>query len=96
MGPAISARPIHPGDGQLVGLSTYTGYTWNERAMLSLAIVDVAQSAPGTEVTIVWGEEKGGTAKPTVEPHAQVEVRATVGPAPYGEVARTAYRPRSA
>ena len=83
-------------DGKLVGLSTYTGYTWNERAMLSLAIVDVAHSEPGTEVTIVWGEEKGGTAKPTVEPHAQIEVRATVGPAPYSEVARTAYRPRSA
>ena len=82
--------------GKVVGLSTYTGYTCNERAMLSLAIVDVAQSEPGTEVTIVWGEEKGGTAKPTVEKHAQIEIRAIVGPAPYGEVARTAYRPNAA
>jgi glycine cleavage system aminomethyltransferase T len=79
-----------------VGLSTYTGYTSNERAMLSLAIVDVAFSEPGTEVTVVWGEEKGGTTKPTVERHAQVEIRATVGPVPYSEVARTAYRPKSA
>lgn len=82
--------------GKRVGLSTYTGYTCNERAMLSLAIVDVAESEPGTEVTVVWGEEKGGTAKPTVERHVQVEIRATVGPVPYGEVARTAYRPSSA
>lgn len=81
--------------GKRVGLSTYTGYTCNERAMLSLAIVDVAESEPGTEVTVVWGEEKGGTAKPTVERHVQVEIRATVGPVPYGEVARTAYRPSS-
>jgi hypothetical protein len=64
--------------------------------MLSLAIVDEADSEPGTEVTVVWGEEKGGTSKPTVERHTQVEIRATVGPVPYGEVARTAYRPKSA
>jgi glycine cleavage system aminomethyltransferase T len=82
--------------GKRVGLSTYTGYTCNERAMLSLAIVDVAVSEPGNEVTVVWGEEKGGTTKPTVERHAQIEIRATVGPVPYGEVARTAYRPKSA
>jgi glycine cleavage system aminomethyltransferase T len=81
--------------GKRVGLSTYTGYTFNERAMLSLAIVNVAESEPGTEVTVVWGEEKGGTTKPTVERHVQVEIRATVGPVPYGEVARTAYRPGS-
>jgi vanillate/3-O-methylgallate O-demethylase len=83
-------------NGKRVGLSTYTGYTANERAMLSLAIVDVGVSEPGTEVTVVWGEEKGGTHKPTVERHAQVEIRATVGPVPYGEIARTAYRPKPA
>ncbi|HEY7671095.1 MAG TPA: aminomethyl transferase family protein [Gammaproteobacteria bacterium] len=82
--------------GKRIGVSTYTGYTCNERAMLSLAIVDEADSEPGTEVTVVWGEEKGGTSKPTVERHTQVEIRATVGPVPYGEVARTAYRPKSA
>jgi syringate O-demethylase len=63
--------------------------------MLSLAIVDAAVSEPGTEVTVVWGEEKGGTSKPTVERHTQTEIRATVGPAPYSEVARTAYRPKA-
>jgi vanillate/3-O-methylgallate O-demethylase len=81
-------------DGKTVGVSTYTAYTFNERAMLSLGYVDVALSTPGTEVAIVWGEEGGGTTKPTVEPHTQVTVRATVAPAPYGQVAREAYRPK--
>jgi vanillate/3-O-methylgallate O-demethylase len=80
--------------GKTVGLSTYTGYTFNERAMVSLAMVAVEQSEPGTEVTLVWGEEGRGSSKPTVERHAQVEIRATVQPAPISEVARVAYRPK--
>ena len=80
--------------GKPVGLSTYTGYNFNERAMLSLAMVDVAVAEPGTEVTLVWGEEGGGSTKPTVErPHKQIEVRAVVQPAPISEVARVSYRP---
>jgi len=81
-------------DGKTVGLSTYTGYTFNERAMISLAMVDVAYAEPGTQVTLVWGEEGGGSTKPTVERHKQAEIRATVAPAPYAEVARVAYRPK--
>jgi glycine cleavage system aminomethyltransferase T len=79
--------------GKTIGISTYTGYTYNERAMVSLAIVDNAHSAPGTKVTLVWGEEGRGSSKPTVERHVQAEVRATVAPAPISEVARVAYRP---
>lgn len=80
-------------DGRPVGVSTYTGYIYNERAMISLAIVDTALSAPGTQVTLVWGEPEGGSAKPTVERHAQADIRATVAPVPISEVARVAYRP---
>ena len=58
-------------DGKIIGLSTYTGYTYNERAMISLGVVDVAQSEPGTLVTVVWGEEARGSTKPTVERHKQ-------------------------
>jgi vanillate/3-O-methylgallate O-demethylase len=83
-------------DGRTVGISTYTGYSYNERAMLSLACIDVEHSEPGTEVTVVWGEEEGGTSKPTVERHVQTEIRATVAPAPIAEFARTAYREVSA
>jgi hypothetical protein len=82
--------------GKLIGVSTYTGYTVNERAMVSLAVLDAAHSEPGTEVAFVWGEEGKGSSKPTVERHAQTEIRATVAPAPISQVAREAYRPRAA
>ena len=81
-------------DGRTAGVSTYTGYSYNERAILSLAALDRGVATPGTEVTVVWGEEGGGSSKPTVERHVQAEIRATVAPAPYAEAARTAYRPR--
>ncbi|MGA9632354.1 MAG: hypothetical protein WBQ63_13080, partial [Candidatus Acidiferrales bacterium] len=63
----------------------------NEGKMLTLAILDAEHAAPGTDVTFVWGEEGGGTSKPTVERHVQTEIRAVVSPVPYSEVARTAY-----
>src|SRR5918996_1093094 len=77
-------------DGELVGLSTFSGYSYNERSMLSLAIVDVDVEI-GTEVSLVWGEEDGGSAKPVVERHVQTEFRAVVSPCPYSEVAPTSY-----
>ncbi len=77
-------------DGEMVGVSTFSGYSYNERSMLSLAIVDVDVEL-GNEVTLVWGEEDGGSAKPVVERHVQTEIRAIVSPCPYSEVARTSY-----
>ena len=55
------------------------------------AVLDESYAAPGTEVTLVWGEPDGGTRKPTVERHKQVEIKAVVSPVPYSNVARTAY-----
>jgi len=81
--------------GKTIGVSTYTGYTYNERAMISLAMVDVEHSDPGVEVTLVWGEQGRGSTKPTVERHQQAEIRATVASVPYAEVARLAYRPKN-
>lgn len=75
---------------EVVGLSTFSGYSYNERSMLSLAMVDHDVEI-GAEVTLVWGEEDGGSAKPVVERHAQTEIRAVVSPCPYSEVARTTY-----
>jgi vanillate/3-O-methylgallate O-demethylase len=80
-------------DGKQVGVSTFSGYSSNESSMLSLAIVDLEQSEPGTEVTLVWGEEGGGSSKPVVERHVQTEIRAIVSPVPYAEVVRASYRP---
>ena len=63
--------------GKTVGLSTYTGYTYNERAMAVARHASTTTTrAPGTEVTIVWGEEGRGSTKPTVERHKQAELRA--------------------
>ena len=61
--------------GKMVGASMFSGYSYNERAMLSLGFVDEQYAKPGTELTLVWGEENGGTKKTTVERHKQMEMR---------------------
>jgi vanillate/3-O-methylgallate O-demethylase len=76
--------------GRMVGVSTFSGYSYNERSMLSLAMVDMDVEL-GTEVILVWGEEGGGSSKPVVERHVQTEIRAIVSPCPYAEVVRTSY-----
>ncbi len=77
-------------DGTTVGLSLFTGVTANEKRGLSLATVD--RDIPvGTEVRVVWGEPNGGSKKTTVQPHAQLAVRAVVSPVPYAETARLEY-----
>jgi len=73
-----------------VGMSMFAGYSYNERSMLSLAVVD-PDIALGNEVRLVWGEEGGGSKKTTVERHRQIEIRAIVSPAPYARQARTSY-----
>lgn len=78
-------------DGNVVGMSLDLGYIANERAFVSLATVDVDAAEPGTELTVVWGEEPNST-KPAVERHRQVEIRATVAPAPYVQEVRDSYR----
>lgn len=88
---------LHPYDkvmsnGKQVGLSTYPIYSSNERAWLSLATLDKSVSEHGSEVSIVWGEENGGTKKPAVERHRQIEIGATVHPWPIHEASRKNYR----
>lgn len=76
---------VNDGSGQQVGVSTYTGFIWNERSMLSLAVVDPAFAEPGTRVSVVWGEPDGGAkSHPWLETHRQVEIGATVAPVPIG------------
>ena len=76
--------------GKVVGASMFAGYSYNERSMLSLGIVD-PDIKEGQEVILVWGEPNGGTDKPTVEHHKQIEIRAVVSPVPYSAVARDTY-----
>jgi vanillate/3-O-methylgallate O-demethylase len=76
--------------GKMVGLSMFSGYSYNERSMLSLGVVDPGIEI-GTEVSLVWGEEGGGSRKTTVERHKQIEIRAIVSPVPYSRVVRESY-----
>lgn len=76
--------------GKTIGISMFSGYSFNERSMLSLGIVD-SDIEIGTEVTLVWGEEGGGSRKTTVEHHKQIDIRAIVSPVPYSQVARETY-----
>ena len=82
-------------DAETVGVSTWISYTANEGKLLPLAVLDAEHAEPGTEVTFVWGEEDGGTSKPTVERHVQTEIRAVVSPVPYVQEVRTSYAPES-
>lgn len=78
-------------DGAEVGISHDAGYITNEQVFASLASVDAAHAEPGTEVTVLWGEDPVSR-KPVVEPHRQVPIRAIVEPAPYSRFARENYR----
>ena len=87
---------MHPFDkvsvgGKTVGVSTWIGYSSNEGKMLTLAILDAEFAEPGTEVTLLWGEPNGGSSKPTVERHVQMELKAIVSPVPYAEAPRRIY-----
>jgi hypothetical protein len=54
--------------------------------------VDEAEAELGRELTVVWGEENGGSNRPLVERHVQMEVRATVAAWPFSKLARQGYR----
>jgi vanillate/3-O-methylgallate O-demethylase len=77
--------------GKVVGASMFGGYSYNERTVLSLGIVDEQFAKVGTKLTLIWGEENGGTKKTTVERHKQMEVRVEVGPTPYAKQAQESY-----
>jgi syringate O-demethylase len=79
-------------DGNTVGISTWIGYSSNERKMLTLAVLDKEHAEPGTEVTLLWGEAGGGSRKLSVERHEQYPIRAIVSPVPYSRFARESYR----
>jgi vanillate/3-O-methylgallate O-demethylase len=78
--------------GRIVGLSTYSGYNANVGRWVSLAMIDADQAALGSELTLIWGEENGGTSKPTVERHVQMPIRGKVAPAPFNATATGVYR----
>ena len=74
---------VHSPSGECIGFSVAAGYTVAEARVLSVAVIDAAHAAPGTEVVLTWGEPDGGSRKNMVEKHRQTTVRAIVAPAPY-------------
>jgi vanillate/3-O-methylgallate O-demethylase len=76
--------------GKVVGFSMFGGYSYNERTVLSLGVVDPKVEI-GDVLTLLWGEEQRGTRKTTVEPHVQLEIRVKVSPTPYSRDAREGY-----
>lgn len=101
-GPKLMELPAghyaaHPYDqvllnGEQVGVSTYPVYSANERAWISLAMVRGDLAEQGTKLNILWGEKDGGTDKPHVEEHVQMEVSAEVHPWPIHAASRESYR----
>ncbi len=75
---------------KVVGMSMYAGYSYNERSMLSLGIVD-ADVEVGDVLTMVWGEPDGGSGKNAIERHKQAEIRVRVSTVPYSSLAREGY-----
>jgi vanillate/3-O-methylgallate O-demethylase len=74
--------------GDFIGLSSHVGYSNNDGLVVSLSSLEEGEAELGSEVLITWGEPGGGSRKPEVERHQQVEVRATVASAPYLESVR--------
>ncbi|MCP4316854.1 MAG: aminomethyl transferase family protein [Hyphomicrobiales bacterium] len=77
-------------DGNTIGLSHYPGYTINEHAMMSLGSIDAGFAEHGTEVTVVWGEDGGGSRSAgNIELHEQTNIRAIVAPSPISRAAQS-------
>lgn len=83
-----SADMVMDGD-RMVGMSMFNGYSYNERCLLSLGVVDASVNV-GDVLTLKWGEPDD-TAKTSTEPHRQAEIRVRVAPTPYAREARENY-----
>ena len=76
-------------DGKMVGMGMFNGYSFNERRILSLAVLDPAIEI-GEELTLLWGEPDD-TAKTSAETHRQAEIRVRAAPTPFAKAARDGY-----
>ena len=76
-------------DGKMVGMSMFNGYSFNERRVLSLGVVD-ADVQIGDVLTLKWGEAEP-TQKTSTEQHKQAEIRVRVSDTPYSSEARENY-----
>ncbi len=75
---------------ELAGMSLFSGYSYNERCILSLGLVD-QDVRMGDVLTMVWGEPPGTSGLTSVEAHEQTTIRVRVSPTPYARQAREEY-----
>ena len=73
----------------MVGMSMFMGYSFNERRILSLGVVD-RDIAEEEVLTLKWGEPDD-TAKTSTETHRQADIRVRVAPTPFSREARESY-----
>jgi vanillate/3-O-methylgallate O-demethylase len=83
-----SADMVMDGD-RMVGMSMFNGYSYNERCVLSLGVVEQSVQE-GDVLTLKWGEPEP-TEKTSAERHRQAEIRVRVAPTPYAKEARENY-----
>ena len=76
-------------EGKMVGMSMFSSYSWNERCVLSLGVVDQSVDV-GDVLTLKWGEPEP-TEKTSTEPHRQAEIQVRVSQTPYAKEARENY-----
>ena len=84
-----SADMVVDQNGNMVGMSMFNGYSWNERSMLSLGVVNTDVNI-GDVLTLRWGEPDD-TLKTSTEKHKQAEIRVRISPTPYSKEARENY-----
>ena len=80
---AVTAIP------RFLGSNNEDAYTLRDR---TLAMIRSDLAEPGTQVELLWGEADGGSAKPHVEEHRQVRIKAEVQPWPIHSASREKYR----
>jgi vanillate/3-O-methylgallate O-demethylase len=83
-----SADMVMHGD-KMVGMSMFNGYSYNERCLLSLGVVEQSVEI-GDVLTLKWGEPDD-TRKTSAEKHKQAEIRVRVSPTPYSSEVREGY-----
>jgi vanillate/3-O-methylgallate O-demethylase len=84
-------RDVLEDDSRFAGYSLNAAHIAAEGTVIGLAFVDADSAAPGTELTLAWGEHPGPGTGPEMYKDFP-RIRATVVPTPYSEYARNRYR----
>jgi vanillate/3-O-methylgallate O-demethylase len=86
---ASSSADMVMKDAKMVGMSMFSGYSFNERRVLSLGLVN-ADVEIGDVLTMKWGEPEP-TGKTSTELHKQADIQVRASPTPYAREARENY-----